>query len=77
MPEHMVTHIGFGGPDAWMPRQRGLRIGWMVAAGMTLVFVALSVLTPRKPGVLDAVEAATQLIRLMGMRVLYGAHNCS
>lgn len=74
MPERMKTPIGFTGPDAWMPWARGLRIGRMLATGITVVCVALAVLTLRKPGVLDAMEAATPLTVLADRRFLYGVN---
>jgi hypothetical protein len=77
MPDRMITHIGFSGPDGWMPRQSGLRIGWMVAAGVTIIFVLLS-LRPRHARLsLFVIEAAVQLLLLALMWYLYRLNETS
>jgi hypothetical protein len=71
IPERMITHIGLGGPDGWMPREQGLRIGWMLAASITVLFVILSSRPYHgklRPWI---VEAGVQLLLLVLIWYLY------
>ena len=71
MPERMITHIGPGGPDGYLPRRWALRLGWLISLFLSAAYLAIGLVSGAFSGAALIGPVATQLVAYPAFCYIY------